>query len=159
MQQPITSTKKQGSLFKVILLTGILAGTLDAVAAIVVYQVNPKAMFQFIASGALGNESFAMGWSSATLGILFHFFIALCWTSAFFLLYPKMKILSKNKYVTAVFYGIIIWMGMNLVVLPLSRIDPGEFDISQAAVGATILIFAIGLPLSVIAQRYYTKHD
>ena len=57
------STKKNS--FLIILATGLLAGTLDAVAAIVNYTINggklPSKIFQYIASGAVGPQAFTGG--------------------------------------------------------------------------------------------------
>lgn len=46
---------------------------------------------------------------------------------------------------------------MNQVVLPQSRVTPGPFNPTQALVGAVVLMLAIGLPISLLAHRYFTK--
>src|SRR5689334_21896350 len=109
MNQPQTSTKNP---FRMIVVTGLLAGTLDALAAIIVYQANPKRMFQFIASGVFGKDAFSGGVTMALWGALFHFFIAFCWTIFFLLLYPRVKILSANKFIVSIGYGLFIWLVM-----------------------------------------------
>lgn len=42
---------------------------------------------------------------------------------------------------------------MNLIVLPLSNVRRGPFDLEQAVIGAVILMFCIGLPIATIVGR------
>jgi hypothetical protein len=147
-----------GSRWRAIMLTGFLAGTLDAIAAIVVYQANPIGLFKFIAAGAFGTEAaFAGGTIMVVWGILFHYFIAFSWTALFFFVYPAIPLMRKNKYVTGLLYGIFVWIMMNQVVVPLSQIVQKPFNPRAAAVGASILMVAIGLPISILAHRYYAR--
>src|SRR5205085_9488017 len=84
------STKKNS--FLVILATGLLAGTLDAIAAIVNYTINggklPSKIFQYIASGAVGPQAFTGGAGMIILGIVLHYTIAMSFTLFFFLIFP-----------------------------------------------------------------------
>lgn len=142
-------------LWKPIFVTALLVGTLDSLGAILVYNANPMRVFQYIASGVFGAEiAFAGGLSMVMLGIVFHYFIAFCWTTLFFLAYPVVSVLRKNKYVIAVAYGVFVWIFMNVVVLPLTKIPQGPFHFQSALKGAAILVVAIGLPVSILAHRY-----
>jgi len=145
--------------FKTILIATLIAGTLDALAAVINYTINggkfPSKIFQYIASGVVGQQAFTGGISMTILGIIFHYSIAFAFTLFFFLIYPRLKILSKNKILTAVAYGIFVWLVMNLIVIPTSNINAFPSDIKQGLVGAVILIVAIGLPLSFIISKYY----
>jgi hypothetical protein len=144
--------------WKTILLIGFLAGTLDAVAAIVVYQANPAALFKFIASGAFGaGIAFSSGPIMIFWGVLFHYIIAYAWTILFFFMYPVFPWMRKNKYVTGLLYGIFVWIIMNQVVVPLSEIVQRPFNIRGALIGAAILMVAIGLPISILTHRYYSR--
>lgn len=142
--------------FRLIMLTALLAGTLDAIAAIVVYQANPKRMFQFIASGVFGKEAFSGGVAMALWGVLFHFFIAFCWTLFFFLLYTRVKILSANKFVVSIAYGLFIWLVMNMIVVPISHGAPRTITLSSLT-GMAILIVAVALPVVWLTQHYYSR--
>lgn len=95
----------------------------------------------------------------AIFGLALHYFIAFSFTIFFFLIYPKLKIMAWNKYVTAFVYGLFVWAIMNLVVVPLSNVTHGTFNLKNAAINAGILIIAIGLPVSLIAQVYYSKKN
>jgi len=74
----------------------------------------------------------------------------------FFLIYPKLKLQSWNRVITAVLYGIFIWIIMNRLVVPMSNASVSAFNLKQAVIAALILIAAIGLPLSFIAHRFYS---
>jgi hypothetical protein len=158
MQPHVASVNDSRNLIKAILITGFIAGTLDALAAGVVSQVSFTRLFQFIASGAFGREeAFAGGTTMILWGILFHYFIAYFWTTLFFLAYPRVPLLQKNKYIVGLFYGVLVWLIMNLLVLPMSQIVQREFSWAGAIRGTVILMLMIGLPISIMANRFYKK--
>ncbi len=148
-------------LLKPLLLTTLLAGTLDAIGASLVYVIrsgkNPLNVFRFVASGVFGKAALSGGTGMAMAGLAFHYFIAFSFTLFFFMVYPKLPVLGKNPVVTGLLYGVFVWLVMNQVVLPLSRVTTGPFNLSQALVGAIVLMLAIGLPISLLAHRYFTK--
>jgi hypothetical protein len=140
----------------VILWSWLLVGTLDLAAAMiqtVLYNGDIQRLFQFIASGAFGKEAFDGGWSYAIYGILFHYIIAFSWTIIFFIIYSGFNLSRFNKILVGICYGIVIWFVMNRIVLPFSNITPRPFDVMKSLIAASILIVAIGLPLSFIASR------
>ena len=59
---------------------------------------------------------------------------------------------------TGVVYGLFIWLTMNRIVVPLSNVAAFPFRITSAIIGASILMVAIGLPLSFIAHKFYTSN-
>jgi hypothetical protein len=73
--------------------------------------------------------------------------------------YPKLKFLSGNKVMVGIGYGLFVWLIMNRVVLPLSNIPPMPFVLTKAILAASILVVAIGLPLSFFANSYYSKQE
>jgi hypothetical protein len=144
---------------KIIIFTGFVVGTLDMIGALMVYQADAARMFRFIASGAFGaGTAFSGGAIMVVSGIVFHYAIAFAWTIFFFFIYPWLPILWKNKYITGALYGLFIWVIMNKVVLPLSAIPSGPFDLASATIGASILIVAVGLPIALLMHRYYTRN-
>jgi hypothetical protein len=150
------------NLTKTILGAGFLVGSLDIIAALVQFVIktnkNPVIVLQYIASAVFGPAAYGSK-QMAVWGLLFHFMIAFGWTLLFFLLYAKLRLLSWNRVVTGVLYGIFIWMMMTQLILPLTKINQGPFDVTQATIAVLILIGAIGLPLSFIAHRYFNKRQ
>ena len=147
------------SFWKTVLLAGLLVGSLDIIAALVNFYINtgkdPKIVLKYIASAVLGRSAFSASNTVAIWGLLLHFLIAFIWTFFFFLLYPKLKLLSWNRIITGILYGIFIWLVMTQLVVPMSKASGGAFNLKQAIIAVLILIGAIGLPLSFIAHRYY----
>lgn len=145
--------------WKTVLLAGLLAGSLDIIAALVNFYINtgkdPKIVLKYIASAVLGRSAFPGDNTTAVWGLLLHFLVTFIWTLLFFLIYPKLRFLSWNRVVSAILYGIFIWLMMTQVVVPMSKVNAGPFDLKQAIIAVLILIAAIGLPLSFIAHRYY----
>jgi hypothetical protein len=156
-QQPSASKP----LLKTIAWVGLLAGSLDILSAFVQAYVmrgaRPIVVLQYIASGAFGKAAFSGGWLMPLLGLLFHFIIAYSFTAFFFLIYPSVRLLWKNIPVTAVLYGIFIYVVMNMLVLRLTRVPPITFHWDKALMATAILIVAIGLPVSFFARKFYRQ--
>lgn len=148
------------NLLSAILWAGLLAGTLDIVAACGLFSIrtgqDPTIVLRYVASGALGASAMTGGSTAAFLGLLFHYFIAFSWTILFFLITPK---LPKGNWIAyGLLYGIVVWLLMNLIVVPyLSTIIQKPFPLSTIAREMIVLMLAIGLPISYLAHRYYRK--
>jgi hypothetical protein len=148
------------SFYKRLLITVLIAGTLDITSAYVNIFIQTghisRRMFQYIAGGALGLKNTLNGGAPVILlGIFFHYFIVFSFTLFFFFLYRKNRIFGLNKYLAALLYGIFIWTVMNLVVLPLSALPPGKLTFGRALLDSAILAVMIGLPVSLSASSYY----
>jgi hypothetical protein len=150
--------------FSTALRTGLIVGTLDGIAAIILYYVNvkggnnPGRVFQYIASAAIGKDSFSGGWTTILLGVLFHYFIACTFTFVFFFVYPRLKLLHSSAILSGLIYGIVIWMIMNLLVIPMTRLPESVIKTRQAITGILILMCVVGLPMALIAKNYYRKN-
>ena len=155
-----TSYKKI-SAFKTVLFAWLLVGSLDILSAFADYYIRtgkgPEGVLKFIASGVFGNAAFGGDGSMVWTGLVLHFIIALLFTTVFFLLYPRLKFLHIDLALSAIIIGIIIWLIMNLVVVPLSNTPKYPFNPAYAIKAALILIFMIGFPLSIIFKCYYSK--
>lgn len=148
------------SFWKTTLLTGLLVGTTDIIAAYISVWIRsgtfPSKMLHYIAGGALGLErSMAGGIGVAFLGLLFHYFIAFSWTLFFFLILPRVKFLSFNKYIVGLLYGSFVGAVMTFVILPLTPLPPSPFDLQRALTGWLILGVVLGIPVAISAYRFY----
>jgi|SRR6185312_926927 len=147
-----------GIFWQALLLTWLIAGTLDALGAIISYTLHgghqPARIFRFIASGVFGKDATAGGTDMVVYGVLFHYLIAFCFTATFFILYPRLAFLRRNRWLTGIAYGLVIWLIMNLIVVPLSRIGYRPSTLSGALIGMGILMVAIGLPVSFLARAW-----
>jgi len=148
---------------KIILTAGLVAGTLDILAAFTQFYIktgkSPLVILKYIASGVFGKEALSGGTAVMVWGLVFHYMIAFGATLFFFWIYPRLKFMSVNKWLTAIVYGLFIWAVTNLVIVPLSLIHKFPSNFTQSVIAALILIVAIGLPLSFIIGNYYDKGE
>ena len=161
-QQSTLKVSDRKDLLKAILIAGAIIGLLDGLAAIVSAYiqngVTPDRVFRYVATGVFGKEAFKGGTPMALLGLLFHFMVATGWTTLFFVLYPRVKFLSWNKYIIGIAYGVFVLFAMNLVVVPLSNVpnpNTGSVHLPQLF----IHMFIVGLPISLLANRYYSRNQ
>lgn len=151
--------KQQKSPLRYILAAWLLAGTLDITSAFVLVALsgkNPLLVGNYIASAVFGRtDAYAGGTPMVIIGLMLHYLIAFIFTVVFFLLYPKIYAVIKNKFAAGILYGLFIWCVMNLLVVPLTRIPARAFNLSNALQNIIILMLAIGLPVSLIACHYY----
>src|SRR5882757_7546194 len=78
---------------------GLIAGTMDITAALVVYGhygLTPIRLLQGIAAGLLGPRAFEGGLPTALLGLLCHFFIAFGAATVFFLASRSLSFLVQH---------------------------------------------------------------
>ncbi|MDH7464596.1 hypothetical protein QEG73_25080 [Chitinophagaceae bacterium 26-R-25] len=158
----VIPTKKNSYLpVKTIAWAGLLVGALDILAAIVNFKIatgkDPVLIFQYIASAVFGKDAYSGSSLMPILGLIFHFIIAYIFTVIFFVIFPKMKLFKYNAVLIGIAYGILIWIAMNVIVVPLSKIGKFSFKPSGVLLQASILIVMIGIPLSLICKRYYVK--
>lgn len=151
---------KSGAIF----LSGLIAGTLDIIAAISVYAFILKKttaikILQSIASGIFKKEAYTGGSSMAFYGLGLHYFIAFSFAIFYFVVYPHLSFLKKNALISGIFYGIFVWIIMNLVVLPIvfPLLPEKHFDL-PLILSIIILIFCIGLPIAFIAKKFYSVY-
>jgi hypothetical protein len=147
-------------LYKRLLITGLIAGTLDILSAYTSIFIRTghisKHMFQYIAGGALGlKNTLDGGVPIILLGIFFHYFIAFSFVVFFFYLYSKNRVFGLNKYFAALLYGFFIWAVMNFVVLQLSALPSPTIKLGNALLDGSILAVMIGLPSALSASAYY----
>ncbi|CAC9973202.1 DUF1440 domain-containing protein [Flavobacterium panici] len=146
---------------KTILYSGLLAGTLDILAAIFVYsvilhQTTAEKILQSIASGIFKQHAYTGGTQMVFYGLLLHYFIAFAFAYFYYKIYPHVPILKKNIVVSGIVYGIFVWIVMNLIVLPIvfPKLPSKEFDL-PLIISVLILIVCIGLPIAFVTKKSY----
>ncbi len=152
---------KSSSPIKTILWSGLIAGILDSIAGVIVYYIyfdlNPLQVLQFIASGVYGPEAIDGGIGMIIIGTLLHFLIAYVVAIIYFILFPKITLLEKNKILSGLLYGLGIWVVMNMFVLPASNIPKAPFDSGLAIVGIIWHMVLVGLPIALITSKHFVK--
>ncbi len=147
---------------KTVLITALTAGTLDISAAFIqsylVADVMPSRVLKYIASGVFGSDALNGGIGMAAFGLLAHFIIAFSCTICFFWAYPRWKFLTKSIVLNSILIALTAWIVTTHIIVPLSRIKQGSFDLSKALMAIAILIVCIGLPIAIGANQYYAKN-
>ncbi|SHH71448.1 DUF1440 domain-containing protein [Flavobacterium defluvii] len=144
-----------------ILISGLLAGTLDILAAILIYSVilhktTAEKILLSIASGVFKQHAYTSGAQMMVYGLLLHYFIALAFAYFYYKIYPHVPLLRKNIFLSGSVYGIFVWIVMNLIVLPavFPKLPSKEFDL-PLLISVLILIFCIGIPIAFITKKGY----
>ncbi|MGB6877243.1 MAG: hypothetical protein WBD87_14545 [Candidatus Acidiferrales bacterium] len=138
---------------------GLVAGTLDISENIVFNafrHITPYMIFQYIASGLIGMKSFGLGGESVALGVAIHYAIAMTWTVIFYLASRKLLILTRHAAICGIVYGGVVYVIMNFVVLPLTRVPHARAAASVASriSGVLALLFCIGLAIALLVRKF-----
>jgi hypothetical protein len=118
--------------------------------------VPPGRVLRFVAGGLLGASAFNGGTPVAALGLGLHFLIAFIVTAIFFAAASMLPSLTRRPLVIGAVYGLAVYVVMNYVVLPLSRIGPRPTPPAAVWVsGVLVHMFLIGVPIALAARRAF----
>lgn len=144
---------------KAILKAGLIVGTSDIVCACVHAYiksgVSPAKVLRYVASGLVGPAAHSGGIGTAIAGLFLHYCTAMAFTWFFFQVYGWISKRITITLLLGILYGITVWIVMNFLVVPLSRIPTRPMQWRGILESMTILILAIGIPLAFLARNYY----
>ena len=140
-------------------LGGIIAGALDLAYALTfsaLRGVPPMRILQAIASGLLGKPSFTGGATTAALGLLLHFLIAIAAAGVFYAASRRFDWLVRRAVVAGIVFGLCVYAVMNAIVLPLSAI-PFKLTYAPLALVTDLLshMFLFGVPIALCVRAGY----
>jgi hypothetical protein len=158
MERSDSTANASSTLIKNLLLATLIAGTLDAIAGIVVYdlalgQMGIVQILQWIASGAFGKQAFEMGLLGAFYGVVFHYIVAFFASLAVFAVKSKIKAIEDYPVITGLAYGGWVWVCMNFIVLPNSNTVLAPFSVGVALTGYIWHMLFVGLPITFFASK------
>lgn len=141
-----------------ILYGGLAVGILDGLFAVIFYGLilgaAPTRVFQSVASGLLGRASFEGGTRTFVLGILLHLVVASGIAAVYYVASLKFRILIRHAVACGLIYGLIAYLVMNYVVIPLSAIGSRPSPPPRVFLPAFIAhALLVGLPVALIARR------
>ena len=151
--QPYTSRSLSPA--QAVLLGTLTVGVLDLIDAMVFFGlrgVAPVRILQSIAAGLLGRDAFRGGPATAALGALLHFFIAFGIVCVYYLVSRRLGILTRHPVLCGLLYGVIVFVIMNRVVIPLSAAVTGPWSLPGLANGLLIHALGVGLPSALFAR-------
>jgi uncharacterized membrane protein YagU involved in acid resistance len=144
-------------------LTGVLVGggiaaTLDIVYAIVRnggYGKSPLWVLQSVASGWMGEGAFASGIAGGIIGLLSHYGILFIAAATYFLASRSFPILRSRAMACGAIFGVLVYLFMNFVVLPLSAF-PFDFPypLPRLVEGFMSHAVFVGLPIAWAIRKY-----
>jgi hypothetical protein len=106
---------------------GLLIAVADALFAIAVwFEWTTKGLtqvFQSIAVGVLGKASYEGGAATALLGAGLHVAMAIAFVAVCIALGMRFRLLVEKPVASGLLYGVGLYVAMNFVVMPLSRVD------------------------------------
>jgi hypothetical protein len=138
------------------LLGGAAAGFLDemsAFASIVPHGGSVERITQFQASGLIGMSAFSGGIATAALGLAVHFSLTTLMAVIFIVLSNRYPRLRTHVWTSGIVYGIIIFIVMNYVAVPLSAAPHWKPPAGWGVIGALLpSCFYVGVPIAAIAR-------
>lgn len=142
-----------------IILGTLVAGTLDISAAILTWLprgVAPSRVLQSVAGGLLGRNAMSGGAATAALGLFLHFAIMCVIVTVFVLASRRWPMLAPRALLPAigcgVIYGVVVYLAMTYVVVPLSASPIRAPAMRQFVEGIAVHIVCVGVPIVLIAR-------
>jgi len=140
-----------------VLAGGAIAGGFDIVYAIIFWAVKrgvpAQRILQSVAAGLLGPASFQGGTPTAALGLALHFFIAITMAVTYYVVAQRWPLLVQRPVFCGLGYGLILYVIMNYVVVPLSAAGKGSRDPLWVALSILVHMVLIGLPIALFSRR------
>jgi hypothetical protein len=136
---------------------GLLAGIFDIAQAFIGFGflgAKPFRILQHIAAGVFGTRSMQMGWTSAALGLVFHFTIAFTAAAVYYLASRLLRVMVEHAVVCGLIYGELVFLFMYFVVLPLTPLGPAQFSIVTYITGPIGHTVLVGLPIALCVRRF-----
>ncbi|GGA47414.1 hypothetical protein [Dyella nitratireducens] len=116
------------------------------------YHVPPLRIMQNIAAGLLGKRAFLGGSSTVVLGALLHYAIMGVMVGVYYLASRRRRVLIERPWLYGSLYGLVLFVVMNLIVVPLSAAPKAPVVLSWIVSSIVVHVF-IGLVIALSARR------
>jgi hypothetical protein len=136
---------------------GVLAGIFDITQAFIGFGLlgaMPFRILQHIAGGVFGARSMQMGWTSALLGLVFHFTVAFTAAAVYYFASRVLRVMVDRAIVSGLIYGEMVFLFMYFVVLPLTPLGRAHFSVATYITGPIGHTFLVGLPIALSVRRF-----
>ncbi|MBW8844970.1 MAG: hypothetical protein JF607_08375 [Burkholderiales bacterium] len=139
-----------------IVVAGLVSGTLDILAAFASYVsqgATVEGILKYIASGVLGAAALQGGMAMVALGLLCHFALTTAMAAIFLLAALRLRSLVTHPWLWGTVYGVLTWVAMVYVVVPLSGVAGWKLPVGWSIVSGLLShIFYVGVPIAHITQ-------
>lgn len=146
---------KLNSAAAVVALGALTVAVLDGLDAVIFFGlrgVAPGRVFQGIAAGLLGRASFQGGAATIALGVGIHVLVATTVVVTFYVAASRWRVLANHPFLYGPLYGVLVYLFMNRVVIPLSAIGPPRPSLPTLINGVCIHMAGVGLPAALFAR-------
>jgi hypothetical protein len=136
---------------------GLLAGTTNLIAAGAIFGGTLTHGLQLIASGLLGEWAFKGGRETAVLGAGLHYGISIAAAGLYCALALRRRWWRDHWLIGGAVFGVIAYLVMNLVVVPLSNAPNPDF--SPVIVGKELVAHTVmfGIPIAGIVALFLRR--
>ena len=146
----------QRSILKPVLAATLICGTLDILWAMILTIWRGRqidGMLRFVASGPFPGAT-ERGGAGAILGLVVHYGLMAVMVAVFVLVARSRPTLLDRPWLAGLVYGLITYVVMNLVVVPLRF--PAAWPPKALSIGTQLFahIVLVGWPTAFIARRY-----
>ena len=146
----------QRSMVKPVVLGTLLCGSLDILLAIFLTLSRGKHvgdMLRFVASGPFPSAT-SMGDAGALLGLAVHFALMAIMVGVFMVAARAWQRLTDRPSTAGVIYGLITYVVLDLVVVPLRF--PAAWPPSGLSIATQLFahVCLVGIPTALIARRF-----
>jgi hypothetical protein len=140
-----------------VLIGSLAVAVLDGLEPVIFYAlrgVRPMRVFQGIAAGLVGRESFNGGIPTMLLGMGLHLVIASVVVTLYWLASRKWTALAERPVPYGILYGLVVYAVMTFVVVPLSAAGSGIRMPAPVMLANGIFahLFCVGLPTAFAAR-------
>lgn len=157
---PLDAPRHYRMLLSAVLVTVLLASA-DLIFAGTfwhqLYGLAPSRLLQNIASGLLGKPAFTGGTSTVLMGALLHYVMMFMMVGAYYLVARRFTGMNNAPWRYGSLYGVLLYIVMNEIVLPLSAAPRTPFVMSWI-VSSIVVHWLIGVAIAHGARRAVTRH-
>ena len=143
-----------GSVAKAILIGGLAAAVLAFAFSCLLYGLGPGVMARTVAAGWLGAGASGGGVLITGLGFLSHTLISMVAAALYVGIGLSVPILRSRPFLTGPLFGVLVFLTMRFVVLPLSAAGQGGITVALLIGSLLAHGFLFGLPIALAAARY-----
>ena len=136
---------------------GLVAGTTNLIAAGAIFGGTLAHGLQLIASGLLGEWAFKGGTETAALGAGLHYGISIAAAGLYCTLALRRSWWRDHWLIGGALFGVIAYLVMNLIVVPLSNAPNPDFSpaiIAKELVAHTLMF---GIPIAGIVTVFLRR--
>ncbi|MGM9485518.1 hypothetical protein ACS5PN_30295 [Roseateles sp. NT4] len=139
-----------------VILAGLVAGALDILAAFASYVsqgATVEGILKYIASGLLGASALQGGAAMVALGLFCHFALTTGMATVYLVAAQRLRALIAHPWLWGSVYGVLTWVAMVYVVVPLSGVTGWKLPEGWSIVSGLLShIFYVGVPIAHITQ-------